>query len=87
MLEAILGLARALRLTTVAEGIEESEQHEAMLSLGCTLGQGYLFARPLGGQQVEALMLGAAAAADGLAGYDTGLDDDGRVSTPRSPTQ
>jgi diguanylate cyclase (GGDEF)-like protein len=68
MLDAILGLARALRLTTVAEGIEEPAQHEAMLTLGCTLGQGYVFARPLGPAQIEAVLLTAAASAGGLAG-------------------
>jgi EAL domain-containing protein (putative c-di-GMP-specific phosphodiesterase class I) len=92
MLEAILGLARALRLTTVAEGIEEPVQHEAMLSLGCALGQGYLFARPLGGQQLEALLLGAVSSAGGLAARPTSgtvasAPADDHVSTPRCAGQ
>jgi len=44
---AIIDLARGLRLTTVAEGIEQRHQAEALLELGCELGQGYLFARPM----------------------------------------
>jgi len=44
--EAILGLARTLDLEVVAEGIETREQAEALRSLGCTLGQGYYYARP-----------------------------------------
>jgi diguanylate cyclase (GGDEF)-like protein len=67
MLEAIIALARALRLTTVAEGIEEDGQHEAMLAMGCTLGQGYLFARPLGVAQLEALLVRSSAEPGGLA--------------------
>jgi EAL domain-containing protein (putative c-di-GMP-specific phosphodiesterase class I) len=45
---AIVSLAHALRLKTVAEGIEHSEQLVLLRSMGCELGQGYLFgpARP-----------------------------------------
>jgi diguanylate cyclase (GGDEF)-like protein len=46
-LEAILGLARALDLTVVVEGIETADQAETLHRLGCGLGQGYHFARPL----------------------------------------
>ena len=43
---AVIELARALRLTLVAEGIETEEQLDALLGLGCTLGQGYLLQAP-----------------------------------------
>lgn len=43
---AIISLAHALGLSTVAEGIETDEQLAVLASLGCDLGQGYLFARP-----------------------------------------
>lgn len=43
---AIISLAHALGLSTVAEGIETGEQLAVLASLGCDLGQGYLFARP-----------------------------------------
>ena len=46
-LEAILGLARALDLTVVVEGIETADQAATLQRLGCRLGQGYHFARPL----------------------------------------
>src|SRR6185436_755212 len=44
---AILSLAEALGLDTVAEGIEVDAQRETLLRLGCHTGQGYCFARPL----------------------------------------
>ena len=42
----MVGLARALDLSVTAEGIETEGQRLALLELGCTVGQGYLFARP-----------------------------------------
>jgi diguanylate cyclase (GGDEF)-like protein/PAS domain S-box-containing protein len=52
----ILTLAQTLGLETVAEGIETAEQLAALRELGCQLGQGYLFARPLGPGAVDALL-------------------------------
>jgi diguanylate cyclase (GGDEF)-like protein len=46
MLEGILGLASKLSLAVIAEGIEEPEQLDLLHDLGCTMGQGYLLARP-----------------------------------------
>jgi diguanylate cyclase (GGDEF)-like protein/PAS domain S-box-containing protein len=43
---AIVSLAQALGLETVAEGIEDSEQHRQLERFGCTYGQGFLFSRP-----------------------------------------
>jgi diguanylate cyclase (GGDEF)-like protein/PAS domain S-box-containing protein len=43
---AIVHLARALRLLTVAEGIEQAGQLDALQALGCDHGQGFLFAPP-----------------------------------------
>ncbi len=47
MIRSILTLAGALDLAVVAEGIETPAQREMLSRLGCTLGQGYLFSRPL----------------------------------------
>jgi diguanylate cyclase (GGDEF)-like protein/PAS domain S-box-containing protein len=44
---AILKLAHTLDLDICAEGIEEAEQLEALVALGCPKGQGYLFAPPV----------------------------------------
>jgi two-component system CheB/CheR fusion protein len=43
---AILSLAHALGLTTVAEGIETDRQLAWLINRGCAVGQGYLLARP-----------------------------------------
>jgi diguanylate cyclase (GGDEF)-like protein len=43
---AIVRLADALGLQTIAEGVETTLQAEELLRLGCVCGQGYLFARP-----------------------------------------
>jgi diguanylate cyclase (GGDEF)-like protein/PAS domain S-box-containing protein len=43
----IIGLGWTLGLSTVAEGIERSAQRTTLHELGCEMGQGFLFARPL----------------------------------------
>jgi EAL domain-containing protein (putative c-di-GMP-specific phosphodiesterase class I) len=44
---AILQLSRALQLTVVAEGVEELEQMQELIDLGCSGMQGFLFSVPL----------------------------------------
>jgi diguanylate cyclase (GGDEF)-like protein/PAS domain S-box-containing protein len=44
---AILSLADALDLDTVAEGIEHDSQRDTLLELGCKTGQGYLFGKAM----------------------------------------
>jgi diguanylate cyclase (GGDEF)-like protein len=43
---AVISLAHALGLSTVAEGVETEQQLDVLRRLGCDLGQGHLFARP-----------------------------------------
>jgi diguanylate cyclase (GGDEF)-like protein/PAS domain S-box-containing protein len=50
---AVLALGATLNLEVVAEGIELAEQEHALRDLGCDLGQGFLFARPM---EVDATM-------------------------------
>ena len=62
IVRAVLSLAQALGMKTTAEGIESNELAQTLAALGCTYGQGYLYARPL--EAVDALaMIGAARAA------------------------
>jgi diguanylate cyclase (GGDEF)-like protein/PAS domain S-box-containing protein len=52
---AVVGMGRALKLCVVAEGIETPEQAEALRDLGCDIGQGFLFAKPLPAQEMDEL--------------------------------
>lgn len=45
--KTIVAMAKALDLTTVAEGVETAEQLEILKDMGCDQIQGYLFSRPL----------------------------------------
>ncbi len=47
IVRTVLSLARALGMKTTAEGIETQEISDMLRRLGCSVGQGYLFARPL----------------------------------------
>ena len=53
---ALVDLAGRLGIVTVAEGIETVGERDTMLALGCELGQGYLFARPMPGDEVAELL-------------------------------
>jgi diguanylate cyclase (GGDEF)-like protein/PAS domain S-box-containing protein len=57
LVEAIVSLARSLDLETIAEGIEEPTQRQRLEELGCTFGQGFLFAKPTPAVDVPALLL------------------------------
>jgi len=63
LVEGIVQLGAALDLRTLAEGIETPEQRQRLLAMGCVLGQGYLFARPVPAEDVPALLLRGAVAA------------------------
>ncbi len=56
LVQAIITLGQTLRLQIVAEGIEVYEQMEALQGLGCEIGQGYHFARPLTADEIAALL-------------------------------
>ncbi|WP_433530553.1 putative bifunctional diguanylate cyclase/phosphodiesterase [Micromonospora sp. CA-263727] len=47
IIRSTLDLGRSLDLAVVAEGVEQEAQRLALWELGCTAGQGHLFARPL----------------------------------------
>jgi EAL domain-containing protein (putative c-di-GMP-specific phosphodiesterase class I) len=56
--EAIIRMARSLSLETVAEGIEHPEQLERLTQLGCGSGQGFLLAKPVPAEGIQALLSG-----------------------------
>jgi EAL domain-containing protein (putative c-di-GMP-specific phosphodiesterase class I) len=45
--ETIVELAKRFNLKTVAEGIEKSHESHKLQGIGCDIGQGYLFAKPM----------------------------------------
>ena len=59
IVRAVIETGRAMRLTTVAEGIETEAQRAFLSGIGCDEGQGSLFSHPLPAWQLRP-MLGAA---------------------------
>ena len=47
ILRAVVKLAKELKLSVIAEGIETKEQLKYLHSLGCDYGQGFFFSRPI----------------------------------------
>jgi diguanylate cyclase len=71
LVEAMVTLGSNLGLVTIAEGVEDEAQLEALGAMGCHLSQGYLHARPM---PVEQLLLEAAAWPTGDDGGDEPAD-------------
>lgn len=59
VVDAVLTLGRRLGIPVVAEGIETQAQQNLLRTLGCTIGQGYLFGHPVASAEFEGLYLGA----------------------------
>ena len=53
ILKSLISLAKELKIQTVMEGIETKEQAIFMKSIGCTIGQGYYFSRPISLEEFE----------------------------------
>jgi diguanylate cyclase (GGDEF)-like protein len=54
---AVVTACRAAGIATVAQGLQSATEGEAARALGCDLGQGFLFARPLAARAVQARLL------------------------------
>ena len=52
--EMVIQLGRNLGLTVIAEGVEDERQAQILHALGCPLAQGFLFARPMKADALEA---------------------------------
>ncbi|WP_432564786.1 putative bifunctional diguanylate cyclase/phosphodiesterase [Kineococcus sp. SYSU DK003] len=53
IVRACVQLAHAVGIRAVAEGVETEEQRELLAGMGCEVGQGYLFSRPVGADVVQ----------------------------------
>jgi diguanylate cyclase (GGDEF)-like protein len=54
--EAVVHLGEAFRMSVVAEGIETADQAAALIDMGCMIGQGFYFHRPLPPPEAAALV-------------------------------
>jgi diguanylate cyclase (GGDEF)-like protein/PAS domain S-box-containing protein len=61
---AILGLSESLRLTCVAEGVEQPYQRDRLVELGCVSFQGWLFSRAIPDAEVLAMLPAVPSAPD-----------------------
>ena len=59
LVQAMLGIGSALGIEVVAEGIETASDMQALRSLGCPVGQGYHFARPMAAPVLLQQIVGA----------------------------
>lgn len=55
IVRTIINMAHNLGMYVIAEGIENKEQRDALIELGCDFGQGYYFSKPLDPEDVEAI--------------------------------
>ncbi|MFY1697098.1 MULTISPECIES: putative bifunctional diguanylate cyclase/phosphodiesterase [unclassified Solwaraspora] len=77
VIRSTVDLGRSLGLAVVAEGVESEPQRQALWALGCTAGQGHLFARPMPAHRLlTALQCGSGGRPGSLAGP---LHDEGAV--------
>jgi diguanylate cyclase (GGDEF)-like protein len=56
IMEAIVAVGHSLGLNVLVEGVETEEQAQLCQEIGCDIGQGYLFARPMPAIELEALL-------------------------------
>jgi EAL domain-containing protein (putative c-di-GMP-specific phosphodiesterase class I) len=57
VVQHVIAMAKQLGITTVAEGVETSEQAQMLQLLGCDVVQGYFFSHPLEISEYEALLI------------------------------
>ena len=56
IVNAIIQMAKSMNLQTTAEGIEDEATAQTLLDLGCALGQGYYYSRPLPAERFRLLI-------------------------------
>ncbi|MBI5890048.1 MAG: EAL domain-containing protein [Nitrosomonadales bacterium] len=56
IVEAIIVMAHKLGMKVIAEGVETAEQRDMLVAAGCDYGQGFLFAKPMPGEEFDRYM-------------------------------
>lgn len=74
---AVTNLAHDLGMSVTAEGVETEQQQDEVLSIGCELAQGFLYARPMTGPDLSARL-------KAIAGHPLHLPHDTRRATADS---
>ena len=74
IIRAVTTLAGALEVPVYVEGIETEAAHAAVLGLGCAVGQGWFFGKPMTGEQAAQLLVRRT---------QPGLQDQPEVQAPR----
>ncbi|BCM90459.1 putative signaling protein [Abditibacteriota bacterium] len=71
IVSSMISLAHALDLKVIAEGVEDAPEALHLKALGCDMGQGYFFARPLTANDIEARF-----------GFELGVTSTLKIITP-----
>ena len=56
IVSSVIDMAKKLKMTTVAEGVEEKTQADFLRETGCDIAQGYLYAKPMSEEEFEKLL-------------------------------
>jgi hypothetical protein len=56
IVEAVIAMARGLKVGVIAEGVETREQAELLVRMGCTRYQGFLFSRPVHAREIDVML-------------------------------
>jgi diguanylate cyclase (GGDEF)-like protein/PAS domain S-box-containing protein len=56
LVRAIIALGGSLQLQTIAEGVELQQQSRGLQELGCEMGQGYFFGRPVAPSEIDSML-------------------------------
>jgi diguanylate cyclase (GGDEF)-like protein/excisionase family DNA binding protein len=82
ILRAVVDIGAALAVEVIAEGIETTDQAQAVAVTGCRLGQGYLYCRPCAADELAPRLRGAGAGAAPAAAPEPAVAPDEPCSEP-----
>ena len=82
IVQHVVGMAHALGMSTVAEGVEDLDQLRELRALGCGLAQGFVMSRPVPAGELEALI---ARGLDDLVPFAAGPTEAATTEPPATP--